>query len=191
MRASARAPGKVATVKEASRARRRRQAWARRFRPAVIDLFIVAEAPPAALDRYFSFPDVFAHDSLFRQVVRTILKVEPGRADKRTHLEALRDRAVVLIDLSLDPVDGEDDLGAFVPGLIRRARRLRPRRIVLVKTGVYDAAFPAMQRAGLPVIDERVPFPGSGQQTRFRESFTRARRRAPVGGWRRGEDATG
>jgi hypothetical protein len=39
-----------------------------------VRLLLVAEAPPAALDRYFYFEDVPRHDSLFRYVARAILE---------------------------------------------------------------------------------------------------------------------
>jgi hypothetical protein len=51
---------------------------------------LVAEAPPAAPDRYFYFPAVNTQDSLFRYVVRTVLHREPHRESKGDDLEALR-----------------------------------------------------------------------------------------------------
>jgi hypothetical protein len=77
-----------------------------------------------------------------------------------------------LIDLKADPVDGTP-LGDGVPGLIERCRALAPRAIILVKATVYDAAYTPMKWAGQPVIEERIPFPGSGQQRRFEQAFAR------------------
>ena len=138
----------------------------------------MAEAPPASLDRYFYFTDVRAHDSLFRHVASELLKREPSRENKAELLGLLRDAGVFLIDLKLDPTDGSP-LADHVPSLLRRVRRLEPEKIVLIKATVYDAAFVPLRDAGLPVVDERVPFPGSGQQARFREAFRRARRKRP------------
>jgi len=45
---------------------------------------------------------------------------------------------------------------------------------VLIKSIVHDAAYSALRDAGLPVIDERIPFPASGQQKRFLETFRSA-----------------
>src|SRR5205823_6407163 len=53
-------------VTEAARARRRQAA--ERYRPDVVDLLLVAEAPPSAPDRFFYFEHVTTHDSLFRYV---------------------------------------------------------------------------------------------------------------------------
>ena len=77
-------------------ARRRRQSAAARWRPADVDLLLVAEAPPSALDRYFYFEDVRTHDSLFRHVVEAVLGERPTR-DKAPYLDALRERGVFLI----------------------------------------------------------------------------------------------
>ena len=136
-------------------------------------LLLVAEAPPGASDRYFYLPDVDAHDSLFRYVTRAILHLEPTRASKAELLEQLKDRGVFLIDLKQDPADGTP-LTNHVPDLVERIRRLNPEKIILIKATVYDAAYRALANAGLPVVFERVPFPGSGQQKRFAEAFGRA-----------------
>jgi len=154
-------------------ARRRRARAARKYKPTRVKLLLVAEAPPAALDRYFYFEKVPRQDSLFRYVVRSILGVESTRENKPQLLARLRNEGVFLIDLKTDPID-RAPLSDCVPDLQRRAQRLKPDKIVLIKATVYDAAFTALRKAHLPVIDERVPFPGSGQQRRFQIAFTRA-----------------
>jgi hypothetical protein len=139
---------------------------------------LVAEAPSAAVDRYFYFEDVPRQDPLFRYVARAIVKLEPTRENKAELLARLRDSGVFLIDLKLDPTD-RGSLAAEVPGLIRRARRLDPEKIVVIKSSVFDLVRDAFLDAGLPLVDERVPFPGSGQQRRFETAFARALRRKP------------
>lgn len=165
-------------TKAEQRARDRRDRAARRYKPQEIDLLLIAEAPPEALDRYFYFSDVTEQDSLFRYVARSVLKVEPTRSNKAELLDELWGRGVFLIDLFRDPIAGgrHDEQ---VPALVRRVRSLRPRRIILIKAPVYDAAFATLREAGLPVVNERVPFPGSGQQRRFEETFARALRSKP------------
>jgi hypothetical protein len=159
-------------------ARRRRDRAARKYKPARVKLLLIAEAPPTARDRYFYFDKVREQDSLFRYVARSILGIEPSRENKPYLLASLRDRAVFLIDLRQEPVDGTP-LSDYVPDLVRRAKRLQPEKIILIKATVYDAAFSALRDADLPVVDERVPFPGSGQQRRFEAAFSRALRRRP------------
>jgi hypothetical protein len=67
-----------------------------------------------------------------------------------------------------------------VPGLIRRIRRLDPAKIIVIKSSVFDLVHDALLDAGLPLVDERVPFPGSGQQRRFGAAFARAMKRRPA-----------
>ena len=164
--------------RESSKARAKRVRAAGKYKPATVDLLLVAEAPPSALDRYFYFADVMEHDSLFRYVVRAVLKREPTRGAKGEFLSLLKEKGTFLIDLKVDPLDASH-LTEHVPDLVRRCRRLRPRKIILIKSTVYDAAYRPLREAGLPVVDERVPFPGSGQQLRFLEAFGRALRKRP------------
>ena len=155
----------------ADEARRRRRAAAARWRPERIDLLLVAEAPPSALDRYFYFEDVATHDSLFRHVVEAVLGEKPTR-DKAAHLDALRERGVFLIDLCIDPFDDRREaIPRCVSGLLRRVRELEPRQVLLIGAAVYDAAYDVLEAADLPVADLRLPYPGSGQQRRFLEGF--------------------
>lgn len=160
-------------VEERKRARARRERAARRYKPERIDLLLVAEAPPSALDRYFYFPDVREQDSLFRYVCRALLGREPTREGKADLLAELRERGVFLIDLQDEPRDGTP-LSEFVPELVARCESLDPGWIVLIKATVFDAGYAALAEAGLPVSSVRVPFPGSGQQKRFLETFDRA-----------------
>ena len=88
-------------------------------------------------------------------------------------LRRLVSDGVYLIDLSEDP-EGVNDLARAVPGLIERCRSLHPQAVILIKTKVYDAAFRHLRGAGLPVLDRRIPFPGSGQQQRFEVEFAHA-----------------
>lgn len=138
-------------------------------------LLLVAEAPPCATDRYFYFEHVDTGDWLFRYVWEGLTGTKPDRAEKAVQLGRLRELGVFLIDLHEANVSKptQAQLRPCVPGLIARCRALKPDRVVLIKSSVYDAAFEAMKAAGLPVIDERIPFPSTGQQKRFLEGFGR------------------
>lgn len=174
-----REPAQEETRQRALAARRRRQRAARKYRPDRVALLLIAEAPPSALDRYFYFEDVREQDSLFRYVARAILKAEPTRDNKPDLLQRLCEHGVLLIDLKPDPVD-RTPLADHVPGLVRRVKRIAPSKIILVKASVYDASFAALSESGLPVVDQRVPFPGSGQQRRFEVAFTAALKEAKL-----------
>lgn len=165
---------------DAAKQRRRRAQSAAQYRPDRIRLLLIAEAPPADPDRYFYFHDVNAYDSLFRHVARSLLGVEPTRENKPELLAQLQQHGVFLIDLKPDPVDGTS-LDPYVPELVHRVQGLGPERIVLIKATVYDAAYPALAAAGLPVRPVRIPFPGSGQQTNFSQAFANAVRLSDVG----------
>ena len=156
--------------------RLRREQAAAKYRPDEVRLLLVAEAPPEAADRYFYFDRVDSQDSLFRYVVRALLREEPSR-DKAEQLGRLRDRGVFLIDLKPDPKRGEKSLRPYVENLVARARALRPDHVITIKTNVCDLCQRPHREAGLDVSDERVPFPGSGQQTRFVDAMSRALRR--------------
>jgi hypothetical protein len=152
------------------------QAAAAKYKPDKIKLLLVAEAPPCTPGRYFYFEHVEQHDWLFRYVWEGLMGVKPDRTRKAEHLSALRDEGVYMIDLHEEMISQPSlaDLRPHVPGLLDRCREVRPRHIVLIKSSVYDAAFEALSAAELPVIDERIPFPSSGQQKKFLESFRRA-----------------
>lgn len=159
--------------------RERRAAAAARYRPAHIHCLLVAEAPPLALDRYFYFEDVRAHDSLFRYVAEGVLGAKPDRRGKRAALAALRDRGFFLTDLSEEPVPSGADLSTEVPGLVRRVVELNPNHIILIKVTVFDLVYPALERRGLPVVPARISFPGWGQVTHFQQGFAEALAQLP------------
>jgi hypothetical protein len=155
-------------------ARQRREAAAAKYRPMRVRLLLVAEAPPAALDRYFYFENVPTQDGLFRHVVRAVLGLEPSRVGKASQLQQLADAGVFLIDLKTEPKRPADSLEEFVPDLVARAVALQPEHVITIKANVCDLAQQPFRAAGLRVVNERVPFPGSGQQGRFREAMGRA-----------------
>lgn len=160
----------------------KRRAAAAKYRPAVIELLLIAEAPPCTEGQYFYFENVDRHDWLFRYVWEGLYSYKPDRARKAEHLAALRDAGVFMIDLHQESISQPSvrELQPKVPELVRRCKELGPTSVLLIKSSVYDAAYEAMAGAGIPVVDERMPFPASGQQKKFLESFRRA---VAVSGW--------
>jgi len=155
---------------------KKRLTAAKKYKPTQIKLLLVAEAPPCDLDRYFYFEKVDNHDWLFRYVWEGLTGEKPSRENKAAHLSALRDAGVFMIDLHEDNVSQPtmSQLAPQVPGLVERAAALKPKHIILIKSIVHDAAYAALKAAQLPVIDERIPFPSSGQQKKFLETFRSA-----------------
>lgn len=153
-----------------------RAAAAGKYRPEQVRLLLVAEAPPCTQERYFYFEDVQTHDWLFRYVCIGLFGETPRRDNKAEFLERLREAGVFLIDLSVAPLaDGAPPatLRACVGGIVERCRGLEPGTIILIKSSVYDLCYEVLKAAGLPVVDERMPFPASGQQRKFLEGFGR------------------
>ncbi len=156
---------------------KRRQAAAAKYRPKRIRLLLVAESPPEDANRYFYFEDVRSADFLFEEVCDVLFEERP-RHDKVPFLKELRRRGVFLVDLKPDAPRRGEPLGPYVGPLMLNIDTLSPEKIMLIKADVYDAAYRDMKKAGLAVIDVRIPFPSSGQQELFRQKFRQALVRA-------------
>jgi hypothetical protein len=146
---------------------------AEKYKPDNIKVLLVAEAPPAADDRYFYFENVVSNDWLFLGVSEVMLGQRPSRCNKAENLESLCEKGIFLIDLKPDPVD-DSPLQLYVSDLIDRCLSLNPERIILIKATVFDIAYTVLKEAGLPVVDKRVYFPSTGQQGNFRKQFKEA-----------------
>ncbi len=157
----------------------RRTKAAEVYRPRKVRLLLVAEAPPCDTSRYFYFEDVANHDWLYVYVCRGLfggVDIADLRARKSAYLCALRDSGVFMIDVAPEGMSGPTlaRLRPLVPVVIERCKAIKPEAIVLIKSSVYDVAFAALREVGLPVIDERMPFPASGQQPAFLRLFAAA-----------------
>ncbi|QLH47530.1 MAG: hypothetical protein HWD58_19060 [Bacteroidota bacterium] len=61
----------------------------------------------------------------------------------------------------------------FVPNLIEKVKKIADinTNIILIKANVYDSAYKELSKLGFKVVDIRIPFPSSGQQTNFQRAF--------------------
>ena len=158
-----------------------------KYKPAGISTLLIGEAPPCDLDRYFYFEEVPKQDSLFLEIMGVLypelkaayLKSKRDPALKAELLEHFQSDGYWLMDLSEVPHEltggsPEDSL----PGLLERVKKVADKKtnIILIKSNVYDCCYPALKELGFKISDERIPFPGSGQQGVFRERFRRALR---------------
>lgn len=155
-----------------------------KYKPSHIRTLLIAEAPPCNLDRFFYFEDVKVQDSLFLEIMgvlypdkkRRFLAAGRPLAGKEELLEMFQEDGYLLLDLYEVP----DDL-FYVPreesvaALLRRLERLidKSTPIILIKTNVFDLCYPVLIENGYNVSNERLPFPGSGQQKVFREKFAK------------------
>lgn len=165
---------------------RSRQEAANVYKPDRVRLLLIAHAPPSDASRYFYFEEVGTQDALFRHVVKGLWGSIPGRSAKPAWLNRLRAEGVFLIDVLESPFDGSD-LSAHVPAVLSRCQQLAPQHVILIKADVYDSCFEPLRAAGLPVVKQRVYFPGSGRQGQFESGFASALRQI---GWGRNASVT-
>jgi hypothetical protein len=156
-----------------------------KYRPNSIAVLFIAEAPPCALDRFFYFEDVKKQDSLFLEIMGILYPQEKEKylsSGRNTHikkdiLDRFRSDGYWLLDLCEIPTSiSNEPLVTHMPSLITRLEKFINKNtpIILIKSNVYDCCYSLLIRKGYRVIDERMPFPGSGQQKVFREKFKRA-----------------
>ncbi|WJX99919.1 hypothetical protein [Curtobacterium sp. 458] len=160
-----------------------------RWQPERVRLLLVAESAPddggdLANRRFFFDETLTSKDGLFREVVRARYDDPPltsGPNAKTPWLARLQADGVFLIDLAAEPVNyhGAEQRAATlrrnIEATVTLASSLEPEGIVLVKRNVFKLLNSPMRDAGLRVLhDDFIPFPGSGQQRRFRERFAQA-----------------
>ncbi|MET4782407.1 hypothetical protein [Glaciihabitans sp. UYNi722] len=160
-----------------------------RWKPEHVRLLLIAESAPAdggdITNRRFFYDDYLTgKDGLFREVVRALFDspaLVSGPVAKRPWLEKLRDEGIFLIDLAPMPVNYHSPperaaaLRGNIEATVSLATEHQPDGVVLVKQNVFDLLERPIRSAGLPLLhDAMIPFPGSGQQKRFRERFANA-----------------
>ena len=145
---------------------------AQRYRPNRIRLLLVAESPPEDPARYFYSEDARSTDPLFDAVCEVLFEGE--RADKTTALKELKRRGVFVVELKPDSPRGESKLAAYVAPFLINLETLGPEQIVLVGDDVHAAAYRAIDKAGLPAVDVKVPDPAAGDQASFRNKLRQA-----------------
>lgn len=165
---------------------RNRYAKARsRYKPRQINTLLIAEGPSNTLDRYFYFEEVRTHDSLFLEIMGVLYPDQKKRylASRRDPLlkeellESFREDGYSLMHLSEIPCCLlEDPLENLVPSLLQRLEKEidKTTPIILIKSSLYDICYAPLSANGYNVCNERIPFPGSGQQLVFREKFKKA-----------------
>jgi hypothetical protein len=155
---------------------KRRRAAAAAYRPNRVRLLLISDSPPADPARYFYF-DGGDDDPLFHAVA-TVLFEESPVGVRAPWLKELRRRGVFSIELKPDAARRDEPLAPYVAPLLLNLDPLAPEAIVLVGADVFDAAQRALAKAGLPVVDVRVPAPSDGQEVEFRQALRQALVRA-------------
>jgi hypothetical protein len=163
--------------------RNRYKQAAAKYRPKKTRMLFVAEAPPLGSDRYFYFEDVKRADWLWIALMKELFPGEKWgptkceRRRKRDWLLKFQEKGHRLIDAVNTPIKRGSDPAKVIKArsriLISEVKRINPECVVLIKFSVYDNLFHEFKSAGLPVMDCRLPFPGSGHQKEFHKKFPR------------------
>ena len=153
------------------------------FAPEKTNLLFLAEAPPSSVERYFYYPDVRTNDWLWIGLMKAIYggqfeEVFLERFRKMKWLKRFQSDGYRLIDAVKEPFHfGEEpnvrkvQIKSRLDDIVDEIREINPNQIVLIKVTVYDALYQVLKNRGLPVVDARLPFPSSGRQTEFQNSF--------------------
>ena len=153
---------------------------AEQYRPKRIKILLIQESPPYAQDRHFYFTGIRMHDMLWVALTRFLYEKDFGdaaaeRARKDVWLKRFCGDGYFTIDAVQQSIakEGPDARATLItaraPAAIAEVRALAPAQIVLVKKSVFEGFAEPFRAAGLPVVnDVAVPFPGRGQEGRFR-----------------------
>ena len=155
-----------------------------KYKPVKIRTLLLAEAPSDNLERYFYFEDVKRQDSLFLEMTGVLypeLKRRYLQSGRKTELKEgllylLRDDGYWLMNVSQVSLNiSKTTLEDCLPDLLQRLQKTIDKKtpVLLIKANVYDLCYSFLLEHGYNVINERLPFPGSGQQRVFREKFAK------------------
>jgi len=157
-----------------------------KYRPKNIKCLFIGEAPPDSLDRYFYFEDVKRADYLFLGIMEILypeLKDEYISSRRPTGLKEkmlikFKDDGFYLLDVSELPLSLLDgNLASEVPYLIQRLEKTISKNtpIIMIKVTTFDVTYTELIKKGYKNCSSiRMPFPGQGNQIKFREKFSEA-----------------
>jgi hypothetical protein len=151
------------------------------FKPKSPELVFIAESPPAS-GKYFYDTSGGVTEPLFRAMMRDVLNISPQ--SKRDGLHAYQEAGYLLVDATYVPVNKgltakqrDAQILSDYPLLLDDLASLGiggNTRIVLVKANICRLLDRKLSSDGFNVLNRGmvVPFPASGNQTRFRQSIS-------------------
>ena len=157
-----------------------RQAATNRYRPEQVNVLFVAESPPGAEDRHFYYPDVPRADTLWVELTKVLYGEEFGvtkteRTRKAEWLTRLQSDGYWLIEAVPEPIHKnrrEAHILEHQDSVIATITDCKPSKVVLLATPVWRALEAPLRAAGVPLVQSGpIPFPGRGQQGKFREAM--------------------
>lgn len=156
-----------------------------KYKPAAIETLLLAEAPPHNLERFFYYEDVKSHDSLFLEIMGVLYpeqKQKYLKAGRPTHqkeelLRRFQSDGYWLLNVADIPLSYTSEaLADFIPSLLKKLKTYiqKTTPVILIKASVYETVYAVLAEEGYNVINDKIPFPGSGQQGVFRKKFKKA-----------------
>lgn len=157
-----------------------------KYRPEAIKLIFIAEAPPCTEGQFFYFENVTKGDSLFLHIIRAVfpdletLPTKEIRARKEELLyrfcEAgyfLEDSTHVVIPKGTSNSKKEAILKDSQADLLKNISPYKTNtKFILLSATVFRANHAFLKSSGYKVLNNSIiPFPGSGQQTKFKEGI--------------------
>jgi hypothetical protein len=141
------------------------------FRPKKITTLFIGESVPN--NGGFFYDGSNALLSHFKSVIES----EFGKTD--AFLATFKSYGWFLDDLAMEPVDHLEHglrtqkLKDSVPGLAKRIREYEPQAVVCFLKRIDGFVRAAIDQSGIILLYEyrSLPFPGNGQQTRFKDQF--------------------
>ncbi len=154
--------------------------YAYQYIPENVNTLWIVESPPFSdPPRYFYRPELTGNDSLFREVMKS-LNIIPS-SPKNESLNEFKKLGYFLIDAAKCPVDkGNSHLKPLMIKncssiLQQEVISLQPNKIVIIKSNLYHTVQQSLKEIDFNtrIINFKpIPFPGSGQQRRFREAIS-------------------
>lgn len=154
--------------------------------PESIKYLLMAESPPVSEDdqvRFFYNPKQEKWDFLFKSVMQVIFldfKTIYEKGDKHKYLQKFKGAGFYLIDATDTPInhlpkkERNKRIEAESKKRIKEIKKLISKQIpiFLIKKNVFNILYPRLKKLGYNVAhDEFLPFPSSGQQSRFKKTF--------------------
>ena len=160
------------------------------YRPEKIQCLFIAESPPNSIERFFYYPEVKRADYLFLGIMEILypdlknefLLLGRPREIKERLLRKFQADGYYLLDILDMPLNTGGNLTDAVPCLIKKVQTASDKNtpVIIIKVTNYDLAYAPLKQAGCNVIPVRIPFPGQGQQEKFRIKFKDALAQANI-----------
>lgn len=157
-----------------------------KYRPQEVKLLFIAEAPPCREGHFFYFEDVPRGDSLFLHVIRAVfpdlehLETKEIRARKEEMLYRFAESGCFLEDSVpvAIPKGAKHKEKIIVEQQSDLIKRIEPykstAKLVLLSSAVFKSNYEVLKNEGFHILNDfMLPFPGSGQQSKFKEGMAK------------------